>query len=243
MTISFTIATRTCNQPCKKHDIARNRIQHGERSCALRAMFWTLNMATVQSLMWEIYKMHPYHIKEIKNQPRFKIFNLTLILTCNIHIQRILLGNCVRVRFFCTHDLLTYQKSKEWDFWYKNNDSVNTDHSTFYVALFTIYIPRLSSFCQHFTLIYVSNVLVNWVISIFCGQMLPPHEVKCDMEDNNIAVQELLVKIIMRIKMLWGNTEIIANINFLFSFCNFRAENDWNLVKLPVWTSLQKNLK
>ena len=127
-------------------------------------------MATVQSLMWEIYKMHPYHIKEIKNQPRLKIFNLTLILTCNIHIQRILLGNCVRVRFFCTHDLLTYQKSKEWDFWYKNNDSVNTDHSTFYVALFTIYIPRLSSFCQHFTLIYVSNVLVNWVISIFCGQ-------------------------------------------------------------------------
>ena len=100
MTISFTIATRTCNQPYKKHDIARNRIQHGERSCALRAILWTLNMATVQSLMWEIYKMHPYHIKEIKNQPRFKIFNLTLILTCNIHIQRILLGNCVRVRFF-----------------------------------------------------------------------------------------------------------------------------------------------
>ena len=83
--------------------------------------------------------MHPYHIKEIENKPGLKNFNLNLILICNIYMQSILLGNCARIRFFTRTSC--WRKSKEWHFWYKNNGCVNTDQSTFYVALLTIYIP------------------------------------------------------------------------------------------------------
>ena len=53
--------------------------------------------------------------------------------TIFIRIYRILYGKCRRTVLF-THELLTYQKSNEWDFWYKNERiyTVETVLSTWY---------------------------------------------------------------------------------------------------------------
>ena len=50
--------------------MARNRIQHGGQSCALQAILWTLNISTVQSFIWEMYKLHPYqaNVVDSKNE-------------------------------------------------------------------------------------------------------------------------------------------------------------------------------
>ena len=50
--------------------------------------------------------------------------------SCNIY--RLVHGRCARTVF--THELLTYQKTNEWVFWYKN-DCVNTVQSTFHVVI------------------------------------------------------------------------------------------------------------
>ena len=42
-------------------------------------------------------------------------------------------GKCMHTVF--THEMLKYQKSNEWDFWYKNNECVNTIQSTFHVLM------------------------------------------------------------------------------------------------------------
>ena len=49
-------------------------------------------------------------------------------------ICRLLHGKCARTVF--TRELLAYQKANEWVFWYKNNEWVNTEQSTYHAVIF-----------------------------------------------------------------------------------------------------------
>ena len=59
------------------------------------------------------------------------------------------------IGWWITHELLAYQKSKGWDFWYKNNECVNTVRSTFHVVLCLFYIDIDS---HHFGGLFISHL-------------------------------------------------------------------------------------
>ena len=118
-----------------------------------------------------------------------------ILLPCACYIgysYRILHGKCGRTVF--SYELLTYfKKSKEWDFWYKNSNLGNTVQSIFHVVLCSSLILRAFYFKSFWNAKISKKKKKNGSYT---------QQNWRDKESEEYSLEERLVKIIMKVRIL-----------------------------------------
>ena len=103
--------------------------------------------------------------------------------------------------------------ANEWDFWYINNECVNTVRSSFYVVLCLLYTYWDS---HHFGDLFILNLSKMPKFAATHREMTTKSKYQ--------PLSEMFVKNIMRVR-IWGNPRITSNLNCLLWIHNWKWMN------------------